>query len=302
MHRSTVIYIAIYHNDIDAIRLLLKHPYSVPYKLLIANRYTSMIGRLINRMKHQIDYMIPYLHYAATCGSYMTVDMLLDVGLSINAKCPSNTTALYHANDINMACYLINRGAEINTSTYYGTTPLHIHAKKSNIEIVSLLIALGADIDAKEYYGTKPIDHMYSNGHLLHWPCSDRSLLHDAAANGSHIIVRCLITNGIDVNLLDQFGRTALHYACQSGHLLTVTSLILKGANINIADHHDRTPITEAISSLFFYIVKTDLNAVKITDYFLICKMLMNAGATISDVDQVYIRSIRARTSCYLTA
>lgn len=291
MHtRSAIIAIALQHHMIDVARLLLRYTTADLYRLLIKNKHTNMMKLLISRMDH-IDPI--YLHYAAMYGSYGIVDVLLDAGLDINARCVSNTIALHHAIDVSMASYLIAKGADINASSYYGTTPLHTHIKKSNIEVALLLIGLGANTNAKEYYGTKPID--YDINDVLRLPESVYTIVHDASVKGLYNLAKGLITNGIDIDRLDHRGRTPLHYACQEGHLMLVSWLILNGVNVHIADRWNRTPYLEAISSLFYIIVKTDLYAVQITDYFLICKMLTNLNVNICSVGHTYMRSIRTR-------
>lgn len=293
MHtRSGMIAVALQHRMIDVVRLLLRLTTTNGinlYGLLIKNKHTNMMKLLISRMDH-IDPI--YLHYAAMYGSYDIVDVLLDAGLDINARCVSNTIALHHAINVSMASYLITKGADINASSHYGTTPLHTHIKKSNIEVALLLIGLGANTDAKEYYGTMPIDYATEKDII---DVLDYTIVHDASIKGLYNLVKGLITNGIDINRLDHRGRTPLHYACQEGHLMLVSWLILNGANVHIADRWGRTPYLEAISSLFYIIIKTNLYAVRITDYFLICKMLTNLNVSVCNAGHVYMRSIRAR-------
>eukprot|EP00873_Tetraselmis_striata_P037298 jgi/Tetstr1/457562/TSEL_044131.t2 len=61
-------------------------------------------------------------------------------------------------------------------------------------------------------------------------------LLHIAAREGQHDVVRLLLDSGADVNALDYAGmrRTALHWACQQGHVRVVEELVDAGANTKV--------------------------------------------------------------------
>ena len=52
---------------------------------------------------------------------------------------------------------------------------------------------------------------------------------------------------GIDINAIDNQGRTALHFACALGMSSIVIKLIQAGANINVHDKQKRTPLHYAV-------------------------------------------------------
>jgi ankyrin repeat protein len=58
--------------------------------------------------------------------------------------------------------------------------------------------------------------------------------LHAAAAAGLELVVKWIIANNANVNLLDVSGRTALTYACESGDLEMANLLITNGTNVNL--------------------------------------------------------------------
>jgi len=80
--------------------------------------------------------------------------------------------------------------------------------------------------------------------------------LHQAALNGNHSEVISLLTEGRDVNMKDQDGRTALMYASFNGHTEIVNELLKKGAKINERDQNGRTALIFAASGPFKETVK----------------------------------------------
>lgn len=62
-----------------------------------------------------------------------------------------------------------------------------------------------------------------------------------ACSAGHDNIARILITEGSDVNILNDQNRSSLHYACSKGLSNIVKLLIEYGANVHIADEHGNT-------------------------------------------------------------
>ena len=92
---------------------------------------------------------------------------------------------------------LIAKGADVNTMTNTGLTPLHVAALKGHMEIAELLIAKGADVNAKE------------NEKGNRW----RTPLHYAAIRGEKEIVELLISRGANVNAKTDDVATPLDWA-----------------------------------------------------------------------------------------
>jgi len=79
----------------------------------------------------------------------------------------------------------------------------------------------------------------------------DKALdLHTAARNGYIDIVKCLIENGDDVNLRDDFGETVLMHAVKKGNTDIVNILTEFGANVN-AISSGRTALLEKFTGYF---------------------------------------------------
>ncbi len=64
----------------------------------------------------------------------------------------------------------------------------------------------------------------------------EKERIHEAAQNGDLELVRSLISEGADVNYLDELGKAPLHYAAESEHLEIVRALLQNGAEV---DAHD---------------------------------------------------------------
>lgn len=101
---------------------------------------------------------------------------------------------------------------------------------------------------------------------------SNESFLHVAVCkNKMFPVVKYLINKGLDVDLVDDNGRTALHIACRVGHSETVKLLLKTKTDVNaITNFTKLTPIH--IAALYG---RTD-----------IVRLLMEAGCIIDSVDQ----------------
>jgi ankyrin repeat protein len=69
-----------------------------------------------------------------------------------------------------------------------------------------------------------------------------------AARSGYEGIMKCLISNGADVNAATKKGITPLHCAAESGLECAVRCLVLYGAEINAVDSNGKTPLQWAVS------------------------------------------------------
>ena len=219
---------AVLMDDIDALRLLIKHDANVNAPEIDFKRceLDGDICRDSHRTPLQIAcyYDRPHL-----------VQLLLEAGADINA-CPwkasapltwragdyrrsSATTALQAAvldKNTSLVCYLLRAGANVSDEGC-PFTALQNAARCMDLDMVRLLIAHGASLNAPD--GD-------DNG---------RTALQAAAETGHTDLIRLLLNAGADASVpaCSRAGRTALQAAVEGRHLNAANILLEAGADIN---------------------------------------------------------------------
>ena len=74
-------------------------------------------------------------------------------------------------------------------------------------------------------------------------PVTKEQNLISASKNGNIDKVRDSLENGVDIDYVDDDGRTALMYASQNGHINIVRLLIEQNADVNYQDDDGNTPL-----------------------------------------------------------
>ena len=89
-------------------------------------------------------------------------------------------------------------------------------------------------------------------------PQTPAALLRAAAYNGDSVLVRRLIDEGVDVNVWDNWGRTALSFASREGHVEVVRILVTANAWVDPHEDYDtfETPLIAAAEEGHLEIVK----------------------------------------------
>lgn len=89
---------------------------------------------------------------------------------------------------------------------------------------------------------------------------ADIQILNENGQNLLHItvfsfvnlnVIEFLITEGLSTNSIDFEGRSPLHFACQRGCLPVIDLLLKNDANLELADKSGNTPIFFALNSIF---------------------------------------------------
>ena len=107
--------------------------------------------------------------------------------------------------------YLVERGADVNTASIKGSTPLVHASQNGHLEVVEYLVEQGANVNTRDIDGSTPLMYVCQNGHLE--------------------VVKYLVERGADVNATSIKGSTPLIYASQKGHFKVVKFLVERGAN-----------------------------------------------------------------------
>ncbi|AAR83649.1 CNPV303 ankyrin repeat protein [Canarypox virus] len=128
---------------------------------------------------------------------------------------------------LEIANMLLTSKANINMSTIYGSTPLHIAAKYKNNAMIKFLLERGADINVLDSKNNTPLFYScyYGNTHIS----------------------KMLIDYGAKVNLINNRGHSPLHYAVSSGNEELVKLLLVKNSYINVIDVDHRSVVHKAV-------------------------------------------------------
>ena len=190
-----------------------------------------------------------------------------------------------------------SRPVEVNAKNYDGVTPLHI-AALSNSETCTMLLKYGADVNSTTSYGYTPLQYAAKNGcykvcrllcriegtnikgrtvyHLneklnassqnyyketaLHLAINTRDavIMHskkkwpfNRCTDRYTKIVKFLLNMGADVNLQNYDGDTPLHLAARYEMEYIVKLLLHYNADINITNRKDETAVNSAKSNIY---------------------------------------------------
>ncbi len=105
-------------------------------------------------------------------------------------------------------------------------TILHIASQNCNLEVVKFSVKNLLDIDTR---------------------IPELTALHYASGGGCLKIVKFLINEGINVNIINTYGSTALHSASYQGDLEIIKFLLQKGANPTIRNEDGKNPRDVAV-------------------------------------------------------
>ncbi|XP_053729090.1 ankyrin repeat and protein kinase domain-containing protein 1 isoform X1 [Synchiropus splendidus] len=149
--------------------------------------------------------------------------------------------------------HVLSLGADVNSATARGYTPLIVAVLERLPEIVSLLLEYGADV---------------SIGDEDQW-----TPLHFAAQSGDNRTVRLLLDKGATVDACEKGGWMPLHLACQNGHE-TVARLLLSRLSDQALEAREQGQL------------RTPLHLASSFGHLDIVKLLLSQGADPNAVDQ----------------
>jgi ankyrin repeat protein len=156
------------------------------------------------------------LQAAAQSGSTSLVKFLLNSGADINTSGGAHGNALQAAainGHENVVQLLIDEGAEINLQGGEDGSALQAAATKGYEYIVQLLLDSGADVHLQ--------GGSYGNA------------LQGAIVGSNRVIIEAILDKGADVNAQGGFFGTPLQAAAQGGDMAVFELLLDKGANVN---------------------------------------------------------------------
>lgn len=272
--------IAVSKGNIPALKLLMSRGVRPDYyfgnKPMIVYAYEI---RQINAMKFiadkgaNIDSENPanetLLQIAVKRNDIATVKYLTGMKSSLNREGPRGRTALFMATEkgyLKIAEFLIQSGADADTSDYSGRNIMHILATgKNNGKNIMAFSTYGININKKDNSGLTPLMTAFKNkrwenvtsladsgADIGFTDSSGKTLLVIAIENKNALLASYLINKDINVKKKDTSGKTALHVAASLkgkpwDNLITL--IVKKGGDVNGTDNMGGSPAGTAIDS-----------------------------------------------------
>ncbi len=211
----TALHWAVWHDNCDAVSLLLQHQanasartlYDVtPLSIACLNGNTDIVGQLLKAGVDSNDVKpgseTP-LMTAARTGRREVIDMLLQHKAAVNAKERSGQSAISWAaaeGHADVVSLLIKAGAEFQTPLKSGFTPFFFAVREGHLDVVDVFLATGVDVNS--------VMEPEAKGPRV--PRNGTSALLLAIENGHFELAVHLLNAGAEAN--DQrSGFTALH-------------------------------------------------------------------------------------------
>ena len=192
------------------------------------------------------------LQLACINGQIDLVELLINKNVDINVSDSYGDTLLvlaYKSKKFNIVKLLIERGADSNISDKSGSTVMHLACFEGNTSVVNLLLKTNETFNVYQSSGSAPLILACQKGHLSivelliakgtdfdaksKKPNKFKTALMEASENGHYPVVKCLLYNNANPNIVSNEGKTALHYSCSLGHHHIVALLLDHNADPN---------------------------------------------------------------------
>ncbi|XP_073644285.1 85/88 kDa calcium-independent phospholipase A2 isoform X2 [Tursiops truncatus] len=123
-----------------------------------------------------------------------------------------------------MACLLLKRGCDVNSTSSVGNTALHVAVMRNRFDCVMALLTHGANAEARGEHGNTP--------------------LHLAVSKDNMEMVKALIVFGAEVDIPNDFGETPAFIASKNSKLVTRKALLTLLRTVG-ADY--RSPLVQGV-------------------------------------------------------
>ena len=201
------------------------------------------------------------LMYAACNGHTETVRYLVGLpGVDLHHKNYEGDTALAACEHPAVMEVLIDAGADIETKSNLGRTPLHWASMKGQVARMKVLVKAGSQMcvadkeglsclafaayfghtEAVRYLVGLPEVHINQKGGLAR---EERTALGFAITRVHADVVRVLIDAGADIEAWETNGCRPLHLACMNEEIAIVKMLVKADAEVRVLDYRGFSPL-----------------------------------------------------------
>ncbi len=170
----------------------------------------------------------PILHVVTRNSSTNFIKACIANNADVNRKDKSGITPLMYAarnGSLINAELLVTKGSDLRIKDNLGQSVLFYSLE--NEQVFEYLVNKGADINAQDYSGLSVLMHAIDKGYTT-------------------IALYLAGKSEININLKDNYERTALFYAVDALDMRVTQSLIMKGANINDRSNLGFSPLIYA--------------------------------------------------------
>lgn len=175
------------------------------------------------------------LHAAVLRSQVRLVEKLLEHGAIFDAKVEHGSPGRRFSADYSIRSQLIGRDA------------FWMAAKYGEVEILNILLGEGANPLVRDEGGVTALQvAMGNSGSSLDWRrdrIGNEALDLEDEERRTLELAQILIDEGVDVNAVDNRGRTAIHHAVLKDFPSVVEYLAMRGANIHLPNDRDLTPL-----------------------------------------------------------
>lgn len=216
-----------------------------------------------------IDKLDSLLIYSAEVCDWDMVEYLIKCGADVKAKNAHGITVLHMASEQgnrDLVKLLLTHKVEVNAKDDRGRTPLHYCATyyasayalaDKKADITQDLVSHGADVKIIDVNLMAPLDLAIEarNWKVVHQLAkleTDigvlKNLFFEAIKRYQYLVVEELLAHKIDVNTVDENGKTGLFYAVSSPFRKAMVEVLKKNhANFNVKDNLGQTLLHAAI-------------------------------------------------------
>ncbi|GFY79988.1 ankyrin repeat protein [Trichonephila inaurata madagascariensis] len=230
--QKTVMASVIENNDDEDLNAKDSMGYTALHKAVFSKHFDE-VKLLIDkgaRVDVQDKHELTPLFYAVMKNDEKMIKFLVETGnVNVNLGKYNNPLGIAISHGyMELAEYLINKGANLDQQDSIGRTLLHKAAEDGNLAAVKFLIDRGARLDVLDKWNDTPL-HVAAN----------------VKVNEGHTeVVDYLIRNGADINLTHNY--TPMHLAIIRGNLDMVKCLIDNNADLYVKRACDGTPLAYA--------------------------------------------------------